>query len=134
MSTIRNEFSFHYLSNHIDEVLQYTEDEKEFSLILGTTDANTLHDYAEQIVSFGMLQKTNENSWRDAMDKIIGDLVTISGLLKTFISHLSAAIFHLRLGKSWDDFNWIEHEIKANDLEGFKIPFFFTEGESHKNV
>jgi len=134
LPTIRNEFSFHYSSKHIDEVFNTTENEKEFSLILGSTDANTLHDYAEQIVSFGMLQKTNEESWRAAMDKMIGDLVKTSGLLKTFVGHASAAIFHLRLGKSWSDFNCVEHELKyANDLEEFKIPFFFIEGESHNN-
>jgi hypothetical protein len=137
LSTIRNKFSFHYLSEHIEDVLNSTEDEKELSLILGVTGANTLHDYAEQIVSFGMLQKTSEESWQAAMDKIIGDLIRVSGLLKSFIGHLSASIFHLRLGQSWDDFNWVEHELNdLKNLEGFKIPFFFeeNENESHNNT
>lgn len=135
LSIIRNKFSFHYLSEHIEEVFNNTDNEKEYSLLLGSTDANTMHDYAEQIASFGMLQKTGEKSWQEAMDKIIGDLIKISGLLKSFIGHLSASIFHLRLGESWEDFNWVEHEIdNVNDLEGFKIPFFFNEDEGNNKA
>lgn len=67
------------------------------------------------------------------MDKIIGDLVEISGKLLTFIGHLSAAIFHLRLGESWDDFDWEEHDVDApENLEDFKIPFFLEVRESTK--
>lgn len=124
--TIRNKFSFHYLSGHIDETLNAIEDNRELKLFIGNRHANTLHDFAEEIVSFGMLRKTDEQSMQAAMDKIIGDLVQSSGMLLTFIGHVSAAIFHLRFGKSWDDFDWIEHEVEVpKNLEAFKIPFFF---------
>ena len=113
LSAIRNKFSFHYLSEHIDEILDTFEDNREFKLIIGNSNANTLHDFAEEIVTFAMLQKTGEQSAQSAMDRIIGDLVETSGTLLTFIGHLSAAIFHLRFGKSWDDFHWIEHEVEA---------------------
>lgn len=131
LATIRNKFSFHYLSEHIDDVMNAVEDEKEFKLVLGDSYANTMHDFAEEIVSFAMLQKTDKESAQEAMDNIIGDLVKISGKLLTFIGHASAAIFHLRLGQSWDDFDWKECDVDAPiSLENFKIPFFLVVNEN----
>lgn len=127
LATIRNKFSFHYLSEHIDEVMSAVPDEKEFKLVLGDSHANTLHDFAEEVVSFGMLQKTHAESAQGAMNNIIGDLAEISGNLLSFIGHLSAAMFHERLGRSWDAFAWKEYDIDPpKSLESFKIPFFLA--------
>lgn len=60
LATIRNKFSFHYLSEHIDEVMNAVEDDREFRLVLGDSNANSVHEFAEEIVSFGMLQRTDK--------------------------------------------------------------------------
>ncbi len=127
ISTIRNQYSFHYVSHHMKDILTPFDDKKKFKLILGPGYANTLHHFSEELISFSMLGKTDCDKPQEAMDKIIGDLVSVSGSMIQFLGYGLAQIFILRLGKSWEDFEYKNHDIEVKEqLDEFKLPFFFN--------
>jgi hypothetical protein len=127
LSTVRNDFSFHYGSKHFPETMAAFEDSYEFQLILGQNYANTLHSFCEDFVVVGMLKATGKNEPRVAMDRIVGDLVTIGGKMIDFLGRGLAAVFENRVGKSWDDFEYTAHKVEPDaDIRKFKFPFFFS--------
>jgi hypothetical protein len=126
ISTIRNQYSFHYTSNHMKSILDPFDNKRKFKLILGPNYANTLHHFSEEIISTSMLSKTELNNPQEAMAKIIDDLVLVSGNMAQFLGYGLAQIFVLRLDKSWEDFEYKKHEIDVKEqLIDFKLPFFF---------
>jgi hypothetical protein len=134
ISTIRNEYSFHYISDHMAEILKAFDEKRKFKLILGPGYANTLHHFSEEIISMSMFDKTGCDKPQEAMDKIIGDLVVISGKMVQFLGYGLAQIFALRLGKSWEDFEYKKHEIEVkNQLVDYKLPYFFELDDKSPN-
>jgi hypothetical protein len=129
LATVRNKFSFHYLSDHIEEILSLMVDSQELRIIGASSYDNTLYSFAENIVTYGILNKTDQPDPQAAMDVLIGSLVTVSGDLLNYSSHLLGAILYERLGdKLVEVANEREHfKVEAN-LEEFKMPFFFTRG------
>ena len=89
----------------------------------------TIIDWAtisEEIISTSMLTKTEFDKPQEAMDKIIDDLVVVSGNMIQFLGYGLAQIFVLRLGKSWEDFEYKKHDIDVKEqLTDFRLPFFF---------
>lgn len=129
LSIIRNKFAFHYLAEHIDEIVGLLPDEHEFRLITAGSYDNTLYAFAEDVVTYGMLNKTKESSPQDAMDKLIGDLVSVSGNLLNYASHLLAVILHSRLGVPLTESEAEYQTVHVDtDIETFKMPFFFKRG------
>ena len=128
LSTIRNKFSFHYLSDHINETLESFDDNKEFTLILGKAYANTVHHFAEEIVSVAMLEKTKKPTAKEAMDILIGDLVNVGGEMINFLGQALTTIFIMRVGQDWHEFEWKDYEITSEvKLNEFTIPYFINE-------
>ncbi len=58
ISIIRNQYSFHYISDHMKDILKPFDDKRTFKLIVGPGYANTLHHFSEEIISTSMLSKT----------------------------------------------------------------------------
>lgn len=134
LSSVRNDFSFHYWSEHLPEAMKAFDDSREFHLILGKTYANTLHAYSEDFVTVAMLQASGESEPQAAMDKVVGDLVFVGGKMIDFLGHGLAAVFENRLGKSWEDFEYTVYKIEPDaDIEKFKLPFFFELNEQHES-
>lgn len=130
LSSIRNDFSFHYWDDHLSKAINAFDDSHEFQLILGQAYANTLHKYSDELVTFAMLETTGESEPRAAMDKLVGDLVFVGGKMIDFLGHGLAVVFEHSLGKSWEDFKYTAHKINPKEnLEDFKIPFFFQTEE-----
>lgn len=129
LSQIRNKFSFHYLVDHIDEVIDLLPDDHEFHLISGGSYDSSLYAFSEDIVTYGMLNMTDEPLPQQAMDKVIGDLVSASGVLIDYASSLLGVILETRLGVSRDPTTWEAHDVQVGaDIESFKMPFFFKRG------
>lgn len=130
LSCIRNDFSFHYWAEHLPKAMDAFDDSREFQLILGGAYANTLHNFSEEFVTVAMLQASGESEAQAAMDRVIGDLVSIGGKMIDFLGHGLAAVFQNRLGKSWEDFEYTVHKIEPKEsIETFKVPFFFQLGK-----
>jgi len=126
LSTIRNDFSFHYWADHLPKAMDAFDSSSEFQLILGQNYANTLFKFSDQFVTAGMLEASGRDAPRAAMDKVVGDLVSIGGKMIDFLGHGLAAVFENRLGKSWEDFGYKIHKIEPKEnIEKFKVPFFF---------
>ena len=126
---LRNKFSFHYQSDHIDEVVDLLPDDYECRLISGGTYASTLYAFSEDVVTYGMLNKTDESSPQEAMEKVIGDLVSVSGVLIDYASSLLGVILESRLGVPLEHSAWEHHDVQVEaDLVSFKMPFFFKRG------
>lgn len=133
LSSLRNDFSFHYWSEHLPEAMKAFDDSYKFHLILGETYANTCHAYAEDLVTVAMLQAAGASDAKAAMEKVVGDLVFVGGKMIDFLGHALAAVFESRLGKSWDDFEYTVNSIEPDaHIETFKLPFFFELG--HRNA
>lgn len=134
LSSIRNDFSFHYWAEHLPTAMKAFDESREFQLILGGAYANTLHRYSEEFVTVAMLEASGEKEAQAAMDRVVGDLVSVGGKMIDFIGHGLAAVFRNRLGKSWKDFEYSVHKIEPRDnIEKFKVPFFFRLGERHES-
>ena len=134
LSSIRNNFSFHYWAEHLPKAMNAFDDSREFQLILGGAYANTLHKYSEEFVTVAMLETSGESEPQAAMDKVVGDLVSVGGKMIDFLGHGLAAVFQNRLGKSWEDFEYTVHNIEPKEnIEKFKVPFFFQLGERHES-
>lgn len=58
LSSIRNDFSFHYWAEHLPKTMSAFDDSREFQLILGGAYANTLHKFSEEFVTVAMLEAT----------------------------------------------------------------------------
>ncbi len=126
LSTIRNDFSFHYWAKHLPKAMNAFDDSREFQLILGSGYANTLHKFSEEFVTVAMLEASGKSEPQAAMDKVVGDLVFVGGKMIDFLGHGLAAVFENRLGKSWEDFDYTVHNIDPKEnIEKFKVPFFF---------
>lgn len=126
LSSIRNDFSFHYWAEHLPKTMSAFDDSREFQLILGGAYANTLHKFSEEFVTVAMLEATGGSDAQAAIDRVIGDLVSVGGKMIDFLGHGLAAVFQNRLGKSWEDFEYTIHNIKPKEnIETFKVPFFF---------
>jgi hypothetical protein len=129
ISTIRNTYSFHYDADNIEATLRTLPTDKPLEMFLGENYSNTLHYFCEEIVSTAMLSAASETEPQKAMDRIIGELVEVSGYLIDFTNHTMAAIFERHLGKSWEDFETEDIEVDTPfSLDGFKIPFFIHRG------
>ncbi len=134
LSSIRNNFSFHYWAEHLPKAMNAFGDSHEFQLILGGAYANTLHNFSEEFVTVAMLEASGEHQAQAAMDKVIGDLVSVGGKMIDFLGHGLAAVFQNRLGKSWEDFEYTVHKIEPKEsIEKFKVPFFFQIGERRES-
>lgn len=134
LSSIRNDFSFHYWAEHLSRAMNAFDDSREFQLILGGAYANTLHKYSEEFVTVAMLDASGESEPQAAMDKVVGDLVFVGGRMIDFLGHGLAAVFHNRLGKSWEDFEYTVHRIEPKEnIENFKVPFFFQMAEQNES-
>lgn len=134
LSSIRNDFSFHYWAKHLPKAMNAFDESRKFKLILGEAYANTLHKYSEDFVTVAMLEASGESEPQAAIDKVVGDLVSIGGKMNNFLLHGLAAVFLNRLGKSWEDFEYIVHKIEpTQNIEKFKVPFFFHLGEQHES-
>ena len=134
LSSIRNDFSFHYWAEHLPEAMNAFDDSREFQLILGDAYANTLHKFSEEFVTVAMLKTSRESDPQAAMDKMVGDLVFVGGKMIDFLGHGLAAVFESRLGKSWEDFEYTVHKIEPEaDIEEFKLPFFFQLKEQRES-
>lgn len=132
LSSVRNDFSFHYWSKHFPEAMNAFDDSREFYLILDKASANTLHSYSEDFVTVAMLQASGESEPQAAMDKVFGDLLFVGGKMIDFLGHGLVAVFENRLGKSWKDFEYTVYKIEPDaDIEKFKLPFFFELKEQH---
>ena len=126
LSTVRNQFSFHYWSEHLPDAMNAFPDSHEFSLMLQKTYTNTLHTYAEDIATVAMLQATGERDAKAAMDRVVGDLIAVSGKMIDFLGSGLAAVLAEFLGKSWGDFEHTVHSVEPDaNMETFKLPFFF---------
>lgn len=126
LSSIRNNFSFHYWAKHLPKTMSAFDDSRKFQLILGGAYANTLHKFSEEFVTVAMLEASGEREAQAAMDRVIGDLVSVGGKMIDFLGHGLAAVFQSRLGKSWEDFEYTVHKIEPKEnIETFKVPFFF---------
>jgi hypothetical protein len=126
LSSIRNDFSFHYWAEHLPKAMNAFDDSREFQLILSGPYANTLHKFSDEFVTVAMLEASGENDPQVAMDKVVGDLVSVGGKMINFLEHGLAAVFQNRLGKSWEDFEYTVHKIEPKEnIETFKVPFFF---------
>lgn len=129
ISTIRNTYSFHYGSDNIGPTLRALPSDRPLEMFLGENYSNTLHYFCEEIVSTAMLSASGETEPQKAMDRIIGELVEVSGSLIDFTGHTMAAIFERHLGKSWEDFETEAIEVDTpSSLDRFKIPFFLHHG------
>jgi len=126
LSIIRNKFAFHYLSEHIDEIMGLIPDEMQMRLITGGRNDNTLYSFAEDVITYAMLNRTGESTPQQAMDKLIGTLVSVSGDLLNFSTELLAVILHRRLKVPLEQCEWLHHSLESvADLNTFRIPFFF---------
>ena len=104
-------------------------DDYEFRLISGGTYASTLYAFSEDVVTYAMLNKTDESSPQEAMDKVIGDLVSVSGDLLNYSSMLLGVILESRLGVPLEQSAWEHQDVQVEaDLKSFKMPFFFKRG------
>jgi len=129
ISKIRNTYSFHYASDNIESALKSLPGDKSLEAFLGENYSNTLHYFCEEIVSSGMLTVSGETDPQRAMDRIIGELVEVSGHFIDFTGHTMAAIFERHFGQSLADFETEELEVAApSSLDSFKIPFFIHRG------
>jgi len=134
LSSIRNDFSFHYWAEHLPKAMNAFDDSREFQLILGEAYANTLHKFSEEFVTVAMLEASGESEPQAAMDKVVGDLVFVGRKMIDFLGHGLAAVFESRLGKSWEDFEYTVHKIEPKEnIEKFKVPFFFQLEERYKS-
>lgn len=129
LSRIRNDFAFHYNIRHLPGSLSEFGDEYTFTLIASGSVANSLHRCSEEFITVGMLKSTGETDGQRAMDRIFDDIVSIGGTMVTFLGGVTAAILHARLGDSWEDFKYQEHEVCAqHNVAEFKIPYFMELG------
>jgi len=129
ITSIRNKYSFHYDSDDFGDAVSSFDEDKKFELYLGENYSNTLHFFSEEIMTVGMLKLTGEKDVQKSMDKLIGELVAVSGKFIDFAGHALTSIFDKYLGESLNDF--ISEEINITteaDLELFKIPFFVERG------
>ena len=134
LSSIRNDFSFHYWAEHLPKAMNAFDESHEFQLILGGAYANTLHNFSEEFVTVAMLEASGENEAQAAMDKVIGDLVFVGGKMIDFLGHGLATVFQNRLGKSWEDFDYTVQKIEPKEnMERFKVPFFFHLAEQRES-
>ncbi len=130
ISTIRNTYSFHYRADNIEATLRALPTNKSLEMFLGENYSNTLYYFCEEIVSTAMLSAASETEPQKAMDRIIGELVKVSGYLIDFTGHTMAAIFELHLGKSWENFETEDIEVDTpSSLDRIKIPFFIHYSE-----
>lgn len=126
LATVRNDFSFHYWSEHLPDAMKAFPDSHEFHLLLQKTYTNTMHVYAEDLATVGMLQATGASDAQTAMDNVMGDLIRVGGKMIDFLGNGLAAVLSEFLGKSWDDFEYTVHSIETDaHIETFKLPFYF---------
>lgn len=126
LSTIRNDFSFHYWSDHLTDAMNTFEDSKEFKWIHGSAYANSLFKFSDEFVSVAMLGASGGSEAEAEIKRIIGDLITVSGDMNTFLVNGIATVFKKRLGESWEDFDYTTHKITPNEnIRTFRVPFFF---------
>jgi hypothetical protein len=130
MASIRNNFSFHYLSEHIPETMDAIGDKTELHFIASALSMNSLYSYSEDIATLGMLQLTEENDVRAAMNKVIGDLACVGGDMIIFLGDTVATVFFNRFGTYLNDYDYTSHDIRpSHSLEDFKLPFFFHQND-----
>lgn len=112
LSSIRNDFSFHYWAEHLPKAMNACDDSREFQVILGETYANTLFKFSDEFVPRGMLEASGESEPEAAMDKVVEDLVSVGGKTIHFLAHGLVAVFENCLGKSWKDLEYTVHKIE----------------------
>lgn len=105
MSTIRNKFSFHYLSEHIPETMADIEDDTELHFISSALSMNSLYSYSEDITILGILRLTDESNVRAALNKVVGDLAHVGGDMIIFLGDAVATVFFKHFGTYLDKYD-----------------------------
>ncbi len=74
---VRTDFAFHYSPESLDAVLASTPDELDL-YIEEEGNANSLYYFAEVLANRAVLDRVNVSNGKDAMDRFIGEVVTVA--------------------------------------------------------
>jgi hypothetical protein len=102
IAELRNQFAFHYLTTG-DWVSQIAASvaaipDETAQIFNGGMRVNSLWQYPEMVVNHALFQTTKESDLAQAMDKVIDEVVTVSGWVSTFCENTMWAIAHKSLG------------------------------------
>lgn len=78
VSTVRNEFAFHYSVDHIREGFSLPPDTDEWQVVLSEASGNNLYYLADLVANYAMLNSINQKDHRNAMDRLLEELTKIS--------------------------------------------------------
>lgn len=76
--TIRNNFAFHYSANHMRDGFSLTPDTDEWQVFFSEASGNNLYYLADLVANFSMLNSIDPRDHKEAMDRLLRELVDIS--------------------------------------------------------
>lgn len=86
ISAIRNRYAFHYDRTMFSEALNAPSEDDGWEMFLTEETGNSLYFFSEVVVGHGLLQHVNPNSHQAAMDTLIDEITSSSGLFITFLT------------------------------------------------
>lgn len=78
VSTVRNNFAFHYSPDHIREGFSLPPDTEDWQVILSEASGNSLYYLADLVANYAMLNNIDQKDHWKAMDRLLKELIEIS--------------------------------------------------------
>lgn len=130
ITSLRNEFSFHYDPAHYGIGYELLDEDTSLEIYFGEHNANTLFSFSDEIIGRGMVNAINPADKAVAMEKFRLETSKIAGLISVFLGGCMRLVIekHL-LGKESVEVSMLTFADLPNWSE-VKIPFF-TQSPSH---
>lgn len=84
VTTVRNEFAFHYSVDQIRDGFALPEDSNEWQIVLSEANGNNLYYVADLVASYSMLNRIDSTDHWNAIDRLLRELIDLAQLVMTF--------------------------------------------------
>lgn len=123
LTSVRNEFVFHYSLEQIQKGLSCAKDDEVWRLVMSSAAGNSLYYLSDLVLNYAMFDQINKADHSRAMDILIADTIKLAKAILIFCESCWVVALDRHLKDSGSEY----HNVEVNDcprLQEVRIPFF----------
>ncbi|MFK8067294.1 MAG: hypothetical protein AB8D52_03535 [Gammaproteobacteria bacterium] len=125
LAKIRNDFSFHYSSDHLSTPGESLSEEGFVFYLCNEVHDNSYYISSETITTEALLRNINEEDLQSAMNKYLNELRFVSNKTIAFLSESCETVLVEKLGASLTNYDSVSRNINPKmKLGEANMPFF----------